>query len=170
MENQKVEEICSNCKYFKPEGLSLYGLFGKCRSSQSATKNTFEDRTCEGFKELNPDEKCPNISESCESCEYLGTVDTLRFGRIAYCEKDKDDGRQPEKVHHPTHYCEGRKYEPIKVIQDWDLDFSLGSAVKYIARAGRKDDTVQDLQKAIQYLEFEIERIKEKQEDVHDKD
>lgn len=44
-----------------------------------------------------------------------------------------------------THYCEGRKYEPIKAIQGWGLDFAPGSAVKYIARAGRKGDAVQDL-------------------------
>jgi hypothetical protein len=47
------------------------------------------------------------------------------------------------------------------VIRDWDLNFNLGSAVKYIARAGRKDDKIEDLAKAIQYLHFEIEAIKE---------
>ena len=49
----------------------------------------------------------------------------------------------------------------VKVIGDWDLNFNLGSAVKYIARAGRKDDKIEDLAKAIQYLHFEIEAIKE---------
>lgn len=62
-------------------------------------------------------------------------------------------------IKHPAHYAEGRKYEPIKVIQDWDLDFALGNAIKYIARAGRKEGNsiVQDLMKAKQYLEFEID-------------
>jgi hypothetical protein len=63
-------------------------------------------------------------------------------------------------VKHPSHYSEGRKYEPKDVIRDWQLGFNLGNAVKYIARAGRKDDIVQDLEKAKQYLEFEIEAIK----------
>lgn len=67
--------------------------------------------------------------------------------------------REKDLVFHPGHYCEGRKYEPIKVIQDWGLNFALGSAVKYIARAGRKDDAIQDLEKAMQYIEFEIERL-----------
>jgi hypothetical protein len=44
-----------------------------------------------------------------------------------------------EQVNHPSHYAEGRKYEPIDVIQDWKLDFCLGNTVKYISRCGRKN-------------------------------
>ena len=51
------------------------------------------------------------------------------------------------------------KYEPKDVIRDWGLNFNLGSAVKYISRAGRKDDIIQDLKKAKQFLEFEIEAL-----------
>lgn len=64
-----------------------------------------------------------------------------------------------ETIDHPDHYTKGRKYEPYKVIRDWDLNFNLGSAVKYIARAGRKDDAIEDLEKAIEYLKFEIEEM-----------
>lgn len=60
-------------------------------------------------------------------------------------------------VSRPRHYTEGRKYEPRKVIYDWGLNFNLGNAVKYISRAGRKNDAVEDLKKAKQYLEFELE-------------
>lgn len=59
----------------------------------------------------------------------------------------------------PSHYCSGRQYEPKDVIRDWDLNFNLGSAVKYIARAGRKDDIVQDLKKAQEFIQFEIDAI-----------
>ena len=62
-------------------------------------------------------------------------------------------------VSHPAHYIAGRKYEPRKVIADWGLNFNLGNAVKYISRAGRKGDKIEDLQKAIQYIEFEIEEL-----------
>jgi hypothetical protein len=46
------------------------------------------------------------------------------------------------------------------VIQAWDLNFCLGNVVKYIARAGRKDGNTKekDLKKAIQYIEFELEK------------
>ena len=63
-------------------------------------------------------------------------------------------------ISHPSHYTEGRKYEPKDVIRDWGLNFNLGCVVKYISRAGRKDDILQDLEKARQYLDFEIEAIK----------
>ena len=62
-------------------------------------------------------------------------------------------------VKHPSHYAEGRKYEPKDVIRDWGLNFNLGNAVKYLARAGRKDDIVQDLKKAQEYIQFEIDAI-----------
>ena len=64
----------------------------------------------------------------------------------------------------PNHYCADREYEPIKVIMDWKLDFALGNAIKYIARAGKKDDIIQDLNKAKQYLEFEIEYLQKNRE------
>lgn len=64
-----------------------------------------------------------------------------------------------DNITHPAHYCEGRIYEPKDVIRNWGLNFNLGSAVKYISRAGRKDDIIQDLQKAKQFIEFEIEAL-----------
>jgi len=64
-------------------------------------------------------------------------------------------------VNHPSHYNQG-KYEVIAVIEDWDLNFSLGNAVKYIARAGHKDKnkTIEDLEKSAWYVNREIERLK----------
>ena len=66
-----------------------------------------------------------------------------------------------DKVKNPSHYCEGRKYEPKDVIRDWNLNFNLGNAVKYISRAGRKGSVKEDLMKAKQYIEFEIEALEE---------
>ena len=62
-------------------------------------------------------------------------------------------------IGHPNHYCKGRKYEPKDVIRDWNLNFNLGNTVKYISRNGRKDgnSVLQDLKKARQYLDFEID-------------
>ena len=64
-----------------------------------------------------------------------------------------------DKIAHPSHYVEGRKYEPKDVIRDWALNYNLGCVVKYVSRAGRKDDILQDLKKARQYLDFEIEAL-----------
>lgn len=68
-------------------------------------------------------------------------------------EKNNDD------IAAPSHYLAGRKYEPRRVIADWGLNFNLGNVVKYIARNGRKDNAIQDLLKARQYLDFEIEDL-----------
>ena len=66
-----------------------------------------------------------------------------------------------EAVNHPDHYgAADDPYEVIKVIEAWDLNFHLGNVAKYIARAGKKSaaSAVEDLRKAKQYLDFEIER------------
>ena len=63
-----------------------------------------------------------------------------------------------EMINHPSHYNQG-KYEAIDVIEDWQLNFNLGNTVKYISRAGHKDDIVQDLKKALWYLDREIKRL-----------
>lgn len=63
-------------------------------------------------------------------------------------------------ISHPAHYCRS-EYEPKDVIRSWDLNFNLGCVVKYVARAGYKDDIIQDLKKARQFLDFEIEALEE---------
>lgn len=65
---------------------------------------------------------------------------------------------QKEAVNHPSHYNAGR-FEVIDVIEDWRLGFSLGNAVKYIARAEHKGRIIEDLRKAAWYLQREIERL-----------
>lgn len=65
-----------------------------------------------------------------------------------------------ELVNHPQHYGgENNQYEAIKVIEAWELDFCLGNTVKYISRAGKKDDVIQDLKKAKWYLERKIDQL-----------
>lgn len=39
------------------------------------------------------------------------------------------------------------------------MNFNLGNVVKYVSRAGRKGDALEDLRKARQYLDFEIEAM-----------
>ena len=63
-----------------------------------------------------------------------------------------------EMVDHPTHYNRG-KYEAIDVIEDWQMNFNLGNALKYLSRAGHKDDIIQDLKKAKWYIDREIQRL-----------
>ena len=68
-----------------------------------------------------------------------------------------------EAVEHPSHYGgEKNPYEAIKVIEAWDLNFSLGNVLKYMSRAGKKSDNIlEDLKKAAWYLNREIKRIED---------
>lgn len=63
-------------------------------------------------------------------------------------------------VNHPTYYNYG-KIEVIDFIDDQRLSFSLGNAVKYISRAGKKSSltAIDDLKKASWYIDHEIERL-----------
>lgn len=64
-------------------------------------------------------------------------------------------------VSKPAHYTEGRDIEPIDVIEDWTLGFHEANALKYISRSGRKDDQIQDLEKAVWYLERRIGQLED---------
>jgi hypothetical protein len=78
----------------------------------------------------------------------------------------KKPAKVKEMVNHPSHYGgEDNPYEAIKVIEAWDLDedFYLGNVIKYISRAGKKDATIQELEKAKWYLDRKITRLKTKQ-------
>lgn len=76
-------------------------------------------------------------------------------------EIENKDEKSFSAVDHPAHYGGDSVYETIKVIEAWGLDFNLGNAVKYISRAGKKDPSksVEDLKKAIWYINHSIERI-----------
>jgi len=76
-----------------------------------------------------------------------------------------DNQKNKEQVDHPEHYGGAENvYEAIKVIDAWDLGFSLGNTVKYISRAGKKDHTkeIEDLKKALFYLEHHIKTLESK--------
>lgn len=60
-----------------------------------------------------------------------------------------------EKINHPSHY-KGNNYEVIEIIEDFELNFNLGNVIKYILRAGKKGNKMEDLQKAYWYLGREI--------------
>lgn len=61
----------------------------------------------------------------------------------------------PDMVNHPSHYnVEG--FEVIDIIDAFNLNFNMGNALKYLLRADRKGNKEQDIQKALWYLQREI--------------
>lgn len=74
-----------------------------------------------------------------------------------------------ERVNHPSHYLWLKEKCGIEVIDiTRHLDFDTGNAVKYLLRAGHKfeegysniDKTIEDLHKAIFYINDKIEMLK----------
>lgn len=63
-------------------------------------------------------------------------------------------------INHPSHYTDG-KIEVIDFIEDKQLNFHRGNAIKYIARAGKKkkETEIEDLEKAAWYINREIQRL-----------
>ena len=65
-------------------------------------------------------------------------------------------------VDHPTHYNHGA-YETIDVIEDWNLDFNCGNAIKYISRHMHKGTAIRDIEKAIWYLQRRLNNLRKEQ-------
>lgn len=68
-------------------------------------------------------------------------------------------------MHNSDYYGKENPFEPIKIIDYYDLNFSRGNAIKYILRAGNKpgEDAVKDLLKARDYIDHEIEKLSNKE-------
>jgi hypothetical protein len=73
-------------------------------------------------------------------------------------EKKEDYKETPE-----PHYYSGTKYgySARKVVEDFNLSYNLGTATSYLLRAGKKEGNPaeQDIQKAINHLHFELDRL-----------
>jgi hypothetical protein len=71
----------------------------------------------------------------------------------------KDYKKNPE-----PHYYTGKTYgySARCVVEDFDLSYNVGTACSYLLRAGKKEGNPaeQDIQKAINHLQFELEKLK----------
>lgn len=105
-------------------------------------------------EELNNGKYCPAHFQLTDNCDD-GNGD---------CKKcwDKEIEENNDPVNRPSHYTDG-KIEVIDFIEDKKLGFCLGNAIKYIARAGKKekDKEAQDIKKAIWYLNRYLKELEE---------
>lgn len=62
-----------------------------------------------------------------------------------------------DNINHPQHYKSANGLEAITVIESFNLNFRLGNLVKYILRADKKGNRLEDLKKARWYLDREID-------------
>lgn len=84
----------------------------------------------------------------------LDFVPTFKMNHIM----DNEPKKEKEVVNHPEHYNPG-PYEVIKIIEHYELGFHLGNVIKYILRAGVKNENTynEDLKKALWYLQRKID-------------
>lgn len=69
---------------------------------------------------------------------------------------------QNESLLQPSYYTENGAYEPIKIIEELDLNFNEGNVLKYLLRHGKSADNqerIKDLKKIMTYAQFEINRL-----------
>ena len=65
--------------------------------------------------------------------------------------------KQTSRVSHPPHYTKHQSGIECIQIVEW-MGFNLGNAVKYIWRADEKGNAIEDLQKAVWYVNREIQK------------
>ena len=65
---------------------------------------------------------------------------------------DTDNKEGFDVVTKPPHYNHG-KFETVEVIEDWKLNYHCGNVVKYISRHKHKGRPIEDIKKAIWYLQ-----------------
>lgn len=66
-----------------------------------------------------------------------------------------------DRVNHPPHYTSDPSgVECIEITRH--RNFNIGNAIKYLWRAGLKDETahIEDLQKAVWYINDEMDRLR----------
>lgn len=87
-----------------------------------------------------------------------GGVITLFEDEMELIEVNFPNGRH-DPVSGPSYYTSGYSNgaQVIDIVER--LPFNRGAAIKYLARAGRKDDEIQDLRKAHWYIERELVRM-----------
>lgn len=99
-----------------------------------------------------------------ETLKRLAADERLKYlGKVITAKSPNSTIKQHDDINHPSHYTQGN-IEVIDYIEDKKLGYRLGNVVKYVSRAGHKDDAIKDLKKARWYLNREIAKREE-----HDK-
>lgn len=70
--------------------------------------------------------------------------------------------KEQDNTNTPSHYNNGKGYDVIDFCNDYNLNFNRGSAIKYLAKAGKKENEIEDLKKAIDFIKREIKHLENK--------
>lgn len=138
----------------------------KCKDCKARSAKVVGDRTLYFCNAVKEPFVITDIEHECT--EYPDKRDDISKMEIDFMK----DAYQA--ANHPSHYGgKDNTYEARKVIKAWELNFNTGNVAKYLSRAGKKDlkgdvlkSTLEDLVKARQYLDFEIDELNEKLEAI----
>lgn len=137
MQHERDKHPCNVCdNYNKYVNRNVY------INSNIPAERKFEECLSPDFKPL---------TQAVKTWDFDDAFDGYYGGSEDYVQKAND------AVHSPRHYTSG-KFEVIDVIEDWGLNFRLANTVKYIARHKHKGKPLEDLKKALWYLQREIDR------------
>lgn len=97
----------------------------------------------------------------------MNKKDFIHARQMENLRKENDD------VNNPSYYT-GTEIDVIDYIEDKKLGFCLGNAIKYISRAGRKQDAakslkekeIEDLQKAVWYINRRIYELETEETNI----
>ena len=164
--NQEMIAIyCSdsiNCDYFKPKNNTesekeqraqfVYSYEDMKRPSEEAKHHIADDN-----KMTRPEEK------KYERWEYYALQGIERDIKDHVREQQSQNGistKVKDVINNPNHYTQG-KIEVWDFISDQKLNYNRGCIIKYVCRAGikAKETELEDLKKAVNYLEKEIKEV-----------
>lgn len=90
-------------------------------------------------------------------CDMVYTHNN-RLVSVDYAYEYRFSAMKEDVVQSPTHYT-STKISALDVIDDWELCFRLGNVIKYIKRHRLKNNPLEDLKKAAEYLRMSIEKL-----------
>ena len=95
------------------------------------------------------------MSKKCIECFYNNKDNICINSEL--CRGYNQFKPKKEMINHPSHYNQG--IEAIDYIESHRMDFNIGNVIKYVTRAKHKGTELQDLKKALWYLQREINRL-----------
>ena len=95
------------------------------------------------------------MSKKCIECFYNNKDNICINSEL--CRGYNQFKPKKEMINHPSHYNQG--IEAIDYIESHKMGFNIGNVIKYVTRAKHKGTELQDLKKALWYLDREIKRL-----------
>ena len=144
--SSKLDEPCKYCRE-KFGVVTLDYQMSEDKFVPKEEQQTTEYKGCDGcYYEWLGESDAP-----CCECKHRFEPGTMARLKAKDCFKPKEEKADDEidMVNHPQHYQHG--IEPIEYIESHNLNFNLGTVIKYVSRAPLKGTDLQDLKKAKWY-------------------